>query len=597
MRNLRQKVKVFITCTMLVGLANISTVSAAAKPDPGGNAMPKGDLTYEGFIQIISNLLDIPTAEPPERLFQKSAEKTAVVQFPGQIFHGVYQTYNRDFTIEPGEPTLYGKMQRTAWRSYVANRTGIITFNTYGSAIFGEVPDTVLAVYRVDTTNQLSKIVVSDNTDVAGGGKKTSFVQFAAVKGAEYAIQIGSKDETGLDVLLTGFSLPPEGGLTVQPVSPYGGYIYTCNANVGNQCQDASYVVYNATPEPLEVKATSSLGPGVVLPLPFSLAPGAAAVKTFTFPAGFGGNAAHVISGGFTFTGKANSVLKARTTVAAIVALGAVGAPAATLKIKSESKLLSGPTGTLFVYGMAVTNAGTADLSGCYVANTDPVVERVWAEYDPLTREYTSEPYAPFAIKRGKTVNIAVGIRSMRDRIADQDDSPLFGIACTSAAGFPVPGRLDLTNKVQFSSLVKKLTPITYVGSSPAAGILAVPPSGKVMTATFRNESSTAETFTIKLAERSIYPLGDPKRFPMAVCLADVLDNKCLASTAAELTLKVQAGKTFSVKVGVKSPGEAPGFSPENIGLVLTVEQPYDKSDPFSFKVPISGFSKALKRL
>ena len=519
------------------------------------------------------------------------------MQFPGQIFHGVYQTYNRDFTIEPGEPTLNGKMQRTVWRRYVAHRTGIVTFNTYGSAIFGEEPDSVLAVYRVEGAGKASKVVVNDNTGVAGGGKKTSFVQFAAVKGTEYAVQIGSKDTAGLDVLLTGFSLPREGGLTVQPVSPYGGYIYTCNANVGNQCQAASYVVYNATPQALDVKATSSLGTGVVLPAAFTLAPGAAAIKTFTFAAGFGGSAARVISGGFTFTGKAGSVLKARTTVAAIAALGAVGAPAATLKIKTTSKLLSGPTGSLFVYSLAVTNAGTADITGCYVASTDPVVERVWAEYDPVTREYTGEPYAPFDIKRAKTVHIAVGIRSMRDRFADQDESPLFGISCTSAAGFPVPGKLDLTNKVQFSALVKKLIPITYVGSSPSSGILVVPPSGKMMTASFVNKSAETETFTVKLKELSPYPIGDPKRYPMAVCLSDVSDAKCLASSAAELTIKVRAGKTFRVKVGVKSPSEAPGFSPDYIGLVLTVEQPYDKSDPFSFLVPISGFTKALKRL
>ncbi len=160
------------------------------------------------------------------------SSKPALVkaQSSNNTLHGAYQNDNSTYTTEPGEPLPDG-MDKTAWRLYIPTRDERIVFNTFGSNRFGNELDTVLAVYSVEKSKrakgfQLLKAVAdNDNLEVPGHYSNNSLVQFDAVKGKLYAIQVGSKGQGG-DVLLTAFSFPPEGGLTIQPFSVYDGYNY-----------------------------------------------------------------------------------------------------------------------------------------------------------------------------------------------------------------------------------------------------------------------------------------------------------------------------------------------------------------------------------
>ena len=235
--------------------------------------------------------------------------------------------------------------------------------------------------------------------------------------------------------------------------------------------------------------ASTNLGAGVNIPAPFALAPGAAAVKTFSFTPGFAGASAGTRSGGFTFTGKAGPTVKARTTVPAYVLVQASPAQTAKLEIKATAAVLSGATGDVFSQAVVVKNIGTVDATGCVANGLDGDLQRAWAAYDPKTRKVTGQPYVPFDIARGKAVNLLVSVRSFRDRFFEPVPNPPFEVRCASAIGYPAPGALDLSNAMNFNAIVKQTTPVSLIGSSPSAGVLSVPKAGTVTTATFRNGS------------------------------------------------------------------------------------------------------------
>lgn len=551
-----------------------------------------------------SRIRDIPInsmslffGKPPPRIEAAPATEAAPAAIPADIRNAVYQIDNGSFTVESGEPLAFPAMKRTGWRLFVADRSGRVVVSTYGSTRFGKPLDTAIGVYRKTPAGGGKLIARNHDVPVAGGYGRASFAAFDAVEGTYYAIQFGDVGSNGGDMLLTTTTFGAGGGLVVQPVSPYDGYAYSCTRQSGQSgsCQSATYVVYNAAASALRVSiAASGLGAGAAPPPAFTLAPGAAAVKTIAFGATFGA-AGKASSGGFAFTGSADGKVVARTVVPARVAVHDGGGPAAALRISAQAATVAAPQGAVVTQILKVENVDSAAATNCYVKPglNETLIQAAWARYDEPKGIVSSAPYAPFDLAPGKTASIVVAMRSLRDRLADAAYERPYEIACASGPSFPSVGP-DLSNVLDFTASVAPFADMALTGTIPKSGVLTVAPKGSVMTARFLNDGAAAVTLTAKVVERTIHEFGGPKRYKLSICPAAVTDAACLASTASSIDVTAPAGKPLTLKVGVKPPSQDPGFDPKLIGLALTLSQPYSATSPAP--IPIAGVTKALER-
>lgn len=542
---------------------------------------------------------------PPEPLRPKSPAQNS-----SNTYHGAYQTWTDQHTTELGEP-LFNGMTRTSWRLYEPTRNERVVFNTYGSNRYGVELDTVLAAYRIDTTTGatgfglLKRVAASDNKKIPGHFSGASLLQFDAVKGQRYLIQAGSKNQGG-DLLLTAFSFPQAGGLTIQPLSLYaagGSYGYTCHLTVNydfSGCEDTSYIVHNSTAKTLRVTAASSFGAGFTAPAPFTLAPGAVAVKTFKYNSAFDKRAVKTLSGRFTFTGKEGATVIARARMPAMVAVHGLPAEEPRLQLTAKAQVLAGATGDLFTFPVTVKNTGTVPATGCYVAPSfgATTLQATWAAYDPATGATTGPSYQPFDLKAGESKHILVAMRSFTSRLADplNYEKPVeIGCASASANLLKPTGAFDNANVIDMTNTVGRFPVMSLVNTSPTTGRLGVPSTGRVFTASFRNDSTETAVVTAKLDDT---PLFDPNtfeeaRFSVAVCPGSTPAADCLQSTTRELPLSVKAGKTVTVKVALKQPANIAGFEAFSGGVSLLLTQPFSP-DYFYLDVPLGGVTKAL---
>ena len=553
-----------------------------------------GKLVYNS-IGVLDLLVVAPPPSPATVGPGPAAARPGLI--PADIRNAVHQFDSSSFTVESGEPLAYPTTKRTGWRLFVADRTGRVVVSTYGSTRFGTPLDTTIGVYRKKPDGSGERIARNDNLAVAGGYGRASFVAFDAVKGASYAFQLGDVGSEGGDMLLTSFSFGGSaGGLVVQPTSPYDGYDFSCTRNIGQSggCLPKDYVVYNATKGALHVtvSATGLDGP-VIFPKTFTLKPGAAALKTIAFGDGFGADG-EALSGGFAFTGKSGGEVVARTIVPARVAVHDVTAAAATLKIASRAQTVAVTQSAVVRQILEVSNVGAVAARSCYVRRglNETLLQTAWAGYDAERDAVSSEPNTPFDIAPGKSASIVVAMRALRDRLADPGYERPLEIGCASGPSFPSLGP-DLTNVLDFTATVTSFADVSLVATSPKSGVFQIARRGSVMTATFRNDGEASVKLTAKALERTIYEFGSPKRYKVSICPAKLSDAACLASDAATLDVTARPGKVFAVKVAVKPPAEDPGYSPNLIGVALSLNQPY--SDTFPTPIPVSGVTKALK--
>lgn len=576
------------------------------KNDDGNIEIKVADVVF-----VKSPLQAIPSKPNQEK------KASQLAQVPNSIYHNAYQTDTSSFTKDTGEPLING-MTHTFGRFYKASRNERVVLNTYGSSSFSDVSglDTVLVVYRIDFSNgatgvkALKRVAVNDNKNIPGHFSGASLVQFDAVKGEHYVIQVGSKNEGG-DVLLTGFTFPPSGGLTIQPLSIYsdsssgGGYGYACNLiekfdHDNYYCQDAGYIVHNSTAKTLTVTASTGFGDAFIVPKPFTLPPGAAVVKTFVYNRDFNNDTARTLSGGFSFTGKAGSTVAAQITLPGRITVHAgLVAVEPKLKLTAKPQVLSGGTGEVFTFPVAIKNIGTVPATACYatIGYNENTLQTAWAAYDPVTQQVTGNANAPFDIAVGKTVNILVAMRSFTDRLADPDSQRPIEIGCANASDYPNPGQFDLINNVDFTNTVTKYPKLTLVKTSPENSIFSVPAPGNVFSASFRNDGSDTAEVTAVVDENSYNnSTGEDQPFGVAVCSAAATVAACLASTAHELPLSIKPGKTAVVKVAVRYPAEVREFSPDR-GVSLLLKHDYDTGGfVFPDYIPLTGTTKALVR-
>ncbi len=605
----RFKKLVPVVCGMLL-------ISFCGSVSAGGDA-DSSDAEEEDTEDFPLESTGLMLPRPVNPLRSPAVTQALPPQNPNNTYHGAYQTDTSDYTTEPGEPLPTG-MAYTSWRLYTPTRNERAVFNTYGSTPFGAELDTVLAVYRLDFSNgatgfkALKRVAVNDNKNIPGHFSGASLVQFDAVKGERYLIQAGSKNN-GVDLLLTGFTFPLSGGLTIQPLSmdsgfgSAGGYSNACNLKqgfdydgYGGICQDAGYIVHNSTAKTLTVTASTGFGDAFIVPKPFTLAPGAAVVKTFVYNRAFNNDTVRTLSGGFSFTGKAGSTVAAQIMLPGRITVHAgLVAVEPKLKLAAKPQVLSGATGEVFTFPVAIKNTGTVPATGCYatIGYNENTLQTAWAAYDPVTQQVTGNANAPFDIAVGKTVNILVAMRSFTDRLADPDSQRPIEIGCANASDYPNPGQFDLTNTVDFTNTVTKYPKLTLVNIWPENSIFSVSAPGNVFSATFRNNSSDTAEVTAIVEEQSFNgQTGEDQPYGVSVCSAGATVAACLASTAHELPLAIKPGKTAVVKVAVRYPAEIREFSPDR-GVSLLLKHDYDAGGfVFPNYIPLTGTTKALVR-
>ncbi|MDB6055936.1 MAG: hypothetical protein JWN25_3459 [Verrucomicrobiales bacterium] len=113
------------------------------------------------------------------------------------VLGGTIRSKNNDAGVEPNEPLHNGKpASHSVWFRWIAPASGIVTFDTKGSAF-----DTVLDVFQGSSVSKLSMVQTGENDD-DGGGFLTSELKFNAMALNEYAIRIdGYAGSTGEIVL------------------------------------------------------------------------------------------------------------------------------------------------------------------------------------------------------------------------------------------------------------------------------------------------------------------------------------------------------------------------------------------------------------
>ncbi|SJM90743.1 hypothetical protein CRENPOLYSF2_1810003 [Crenothrix polyspora] len=536
-----------------------------------------------GFLdELVSGAGIIKTATP----------KTFSTPIPKNICHDVYSQDTNSFRTDVGEPLPKG-MAHTLWRLYVPTRNERVVLNTYNFAGFGSELDTVLVVYRFDKSagvtgfKRLKLIVSNDDKKIPGNSNVASQVQFDAVKGERYAIQVGYKKFTGFETSLTGFMFPPQGGLSMQPLRAF-----KYNA-IRKFFESETYIVHNSTSKTLRVKASTSLGTGITLPEDFTLAPGAAAVKTFTKNNSFDITTVRTVSGELSFSGYSGTTLLARTVTPMVLPVPANPGVAAKLTLTAKAQFLSNAPGQVIKIPVTVKNTSKFPALGCYVTHSVGTLQTAWTGYNPVSQKVTDEVNVPFNLAAGQSKNILVAMRTFGDRFASGSgilllNASAIDVGCANSNVFPNAGQLDIANNVDFNSVVPKLPKVTLLSTLPSSGILDVPVAGKVFTATFHNDGTTTIQDSAKVSRGGNYNA--------AVCTVKTTDAACLASvlTHGGLSLNVPAGKNFAVKVAVKPKTSATKFDPEVDGVQLYLEKREIGFANLSFT--FGGTTKALRK-
>jgi hypothetical protein len=525
-------------------------------------------------------------------IIKTTTPKTLSTPIPKNVCHDAYAGYID--STDAGEPLLKG-MAHTMWRLYVPTRNERVVLNTYNGDLNLNVNaqfDTLLAVYRFNKSagvtgfKQLKLIVSNDDKKIPGNFTNftvASLVQFDAVKGERYAIQVGSKKNSG-DALLTGFSFPTSGGLSVQPLKAFK---YDA---IRTFFDSESYIVHNSTSKSLLVKASTTLGNGITLPANFTLAPGAAAVKTFTKNNSFDTTTVRTVSGEFTFSGFSGTALLTKAVTPIVLPVRANLGVAAKLTLTAKAQFLSNAPGQVIKIPVTVKNTSTFPALGCYVTHSVGLLQTAWTGYNPVTQKVTDEINVPFNLAAGQSKNILVAMRTFADRFASSSSfflpqAKVIDVGCANSNVFPNAGQLDIANNVDFNSVVTKLPKVTLLSTLPGSGILDVPAAGKVFTATFHNDGTATIQDSAKVSRVGNYNA--------AVCTSNTTDAACLASVAGGfgLSLNVPAGKNFAVKVAVKPKTGTTKFDPNVDSIQLFL----DKSFGFT-SFTFGGTTKALRK-
>jgi len=483
---------------------------------------------------------------------------------------------NIDGTLQPGEPTEGGKMTRTAWLGLKAPAAERIVIHTYGSTPWTGtgVFDTVLAAYRGTAIDNLTRVAGNDNTPVPGIANKHSLIQFDTVKGGEYRVQLGSRNETEGEFSLNVFRFPRAGGLSafllyyggITPASPFNGRDYICDFYTGpsvtTTCPSATFIVHNSQDNALAVTASSTLGAGVTAePATFSLAPGAIRVVTFTFGADFNKTKVRTDSEHFIFTGRRNGAVVTEARDRALVVARSPAPVEDLISSVAQPTVQTGHVNEPVDFTLTVTNTGTQTAIGCHVRSQ--LYEEVKADFhriDPATGEQIGADNAPVNIPAGQSRTFRAHIASTEARDAYSINPPAIAdCANNSRRAQALRSGFDISA----SNNKAPLPALDVTAAKPANGVLNVPANGTAFY-TFRT-TNRGTTRSLTVLPRYERPFDDDPNtaFQVAICRVNPATGKCIGGYTDSVTYEATKGKAFRFSVRVKAPANAPAYDPD----------------------------------
>ncbi len=467
---------------------------------------------------------------------------------------------NTGATLDAGEPTEGGLMQKTVWANYKAPSDGRVVVHTFGSAM-----DTVLAAYRGTALSSLVRLAGNDDTAVPGFAiANQSLVAFNVKAEKTYQLQAGAKDGGEGDIYFNTAVLPPGGGLTsflaTLAGAPYQGRDYICPLGNGGRaaCETPGFIVYNATSKTVTVSASSTLGAGLVAPSSFTLAPGAAAFKEFTFGPSFDATTVRAVTGEFVFTAKAGSKIVGRARHPALIYVKSDLQPD-VLELTPSPQIRSGEINKPQSFTVKLANTGGGGASGCFFASA--YQSRFKTEFQRINPS-SAKPIGGlndiFDVPPGGSRTFRVRTTSQEGHIADPDVRGPVTATCTNTDDAP----LILINNFA-ASIAPNFKPAAITGKklSPPSSLLVMSPSSSV-NARFMVVNSGK---TARLTARAEYlrPPGetDPAfLFTAQICRTATATGPCLAPMAGEVSFKAKKGRKYYFKMRITSPAIDPGY-------------------------------------
>jgi hypothetical protein len=498
---------------------------------------------------------------------------------PGDLFRQGYNlqvgfaplTYvlnNTGATLEAGEPTEGGLLTRSIWGRLSPGRNYRVVIHTIGSEV-----DTVLAVYTGAAVNALTRITGNHTFPVPGLPSSASLVQFDAVAGETYHIQIGSVGGAQGDIAVNVFQLPPGGGLStffaqVEGSLAVNGKDYVCTTAT---CFAPTFVVHNSMDQPLDVVSTSSFGPLFDGPAAFSLGAGAAAAAPYRANANSNLVTTRTEAGEFAFSGRMGGVEVTRASFPGMVVVRGTAPPTSIVAAVLPTARSGGLNQPLTAFATLI-NTGTQPAIGCVAAVQGFFPFNVaFQETDPATNLPVGAPRTPVDIAPGASKTFVVSVGSQGSELGDPEFGAPLAFQCANVFG----AAQNLANTFAVTALgTFEAADMISIGATPSGdGILAVPSgtSGAFGVATVNIGAAATVT------ARPVYvrPFGedDPaKQFTAFICETGAASN-CLTPLAASVQFTAAPNAPHTFAVVVQRPAVDPGFDPGRRRMFIKFEQ------------------------
>jgi hypothetical protein len=494
---------------------------------------------------------------------------------------------------EPGEPSLGGKMKKTAWGKLTLTASSRVVIHTFGSDF-----DTVLAAYTGNAVNALTAVTSNDDRAVPGFGNNTqSLIQFNAVANTKYSIQFGSKTNVNGNIYAGAFVFPPTGGLSAF-MAKVGSTVwnsrdYVCNDAHTVTCGNPLFILHNSTNKTLTVTASSNLGAGVTAPAVFTIAPNAIKTARFTFTGAFNTTTTRTVSGLFTFIGRENGTEISRAQHRALIVvgnatlvLGASVSPAVRAGFLNETK----------PFDAKLTNTTSQTAIGCHARHdfASARLKVTWIRTDPNTGGFIGALNQPFNIAAGQSVTFRVFVASQQTQLADPEFPTKVTLDCANAN----PAPINLFNTFDLTAFgIWRPAQVDATKLAPLSDTLLVPATGSAQVRfSVINRSVATALRAIPIYIRPIGDWGNPnKQYQLTMCRLNSANGSCLSPPAFN-SIEYNAAKDTPAffKIFVTAPPTNPGYSPGFRRVFLKVWQ--DSPHPQGFDAVVAAESVAVKK-
>jgi hypothetical protein len=536
------------------------------RPGVGVRAVVSGIAVFVFFLLAISVTPSIAASVNDLRINQFATPSWILIGSSGR-YADTYALDNTGATLEQGEPTEGGILTRSIWSRFSPTQNTRVVIHTFGSEI-----DTVLAVYTGSAVNALTRVVGNNNFPVPGLSANGSLVQFDAIAGTTYSIQVGSVGGQQGPISLNVFQFPPTGGLAAFLALVGGSAVnnkdYVCETTT---CFEPAFVLYNGGDQSVEVVSSTTFGALFSPPAPVVLAPGA--VTLLTFPANANTNlTTRTLSGQFAFSGRVGGVETIRSEYRGLI-LAHGTAPSASIQAATLPALRAGWLNQVLSAFGTVINTSTNDAIGCIVrtqgfsrSNTS------FQETDPATNTAIGTPNQPVDIPAGRSKSFVFAIRSQGVELGDPTfDGPVV-FQCANAFFAPT----NLANTFQVTA-VASFSPadMISIGATPTNdGIIDVPPtSGGAFGVATVNIATSGPVTAKAVYVRPVNESDPAKQFTVFICETNPATGACLAAPAASVQFQAAPNVPHTFAVFVQRPSVDPGFDPGQRRAFVIFEQ------------------------